>query len=161
LQSGAFAAIDADIPLQGGWTVRLAFYGQLGFCFLLLWNRLASFGSGINDDYNATQNAIPCGFKINYMRLYRQVRKNDISLLFFGIQALFVAALAIGLVGLENWGCIGIITATGALEHGSPYAKVTIGICAVLWGIAVAWEVMVLGKILLLFKTTGPQPAAA
>jgi hypothetical protein len=163
--------IDVDIPLQGVWTVRLAFYGQLGYYFLLLWNILAGCGTSFGE-LNVTQNVIfailiallgiPCGFKINYMRLYRQVRKNDISLLFFGIQALFVAVLVLGFVGLTDWGCMGIMTATEAWRlSDSAFAKITIGICAALWGAAVAWQVMVFGKILILFRSTGPQPAPA
>jgi hypothetical protein len=166
--------IDADIPLQGVWTVRLALWGQYGFYFLLLWNVLAACGTDLEAEdtvYNVAQNVvfailiallgIPCGFKVNYMRLYRQARKNDISLLFFGVQALLVAAVGLGLVGLPNWGCMGIMTAIDVLRDGSGFGKFTVGICAALWAIVAAWEVMVFGKILLLFKTTGQPPAPA
>jgi hypothetical protein len=54
---------------------------------------------------------------------------------------------------------MGILTAIDATQMGSGFAKLMIGICAGLWGALVAWEVMIFGKILLLFKTTGTPPA--
>jgi hypothetical protein len=160
-----------DIPMVAQWTVRLSLFGQYAFYITLLWNIVGACCTGIEGtDLDLGPNivfailiavlGIPCGFKINYMRLYDQARRNRIAITFFAIQGLLVAAVGLVLVGIQNWGCMGIMTALDAVsaEHASGFQKFAIGIAAVFWGICVAWQLFLFGKIVLLFKVTGVQP---
>jgi hypothetical protein len=101
---------------------------------------------------------IPCGFKINYLKLYGQVRWNRIAITFFAIQGLIVAAVALAFTGLQNWGCMGLFTTlTMSSTQVSKFGIFAIWVCTGFWGLCVAWQLFLFGKIVLFFKVTGIQ----
>jgi hypothetical protein len=176
-----FHDISADIPIIAQWTVRLAFIGQFAFYVTLIWNVIASFTvGGLNSEEGESKVetgqtiifaililllGIPCAFKINYQRLYNQARKPDISMLFFGLQGLFIVAIAVLFAGFPDTGCMGIVIAIDALaSKAGGFCKFAIIISAVLAGICLAWQCVLFGKLMILFKATGayaPENPAA
>jgi hypothetical protein len=105
---------------------------------------------------------VPCAFRINYQRLYNQSKKPNISLLFFALQGLFIIANVIVLVGFEDSGCMGLIIALSAFDTkvvGFP--KFAMVFAAVLAGASTAFQCMLFGKVMILFKSTGTYAGGA
>lgn len=172
--------ITTDIPLSFQWTIRLAFIGQFIFAGALFINFIGACTTGTiklksGSGYSLGKNiifsiiflilGIPCAFRINYMKLYSQAAKKDIKCLYFALEGIFVGINAFAVVGLKDWGLMGIITVIDALSAStSGFCKAMITIACILWAGSALLQIFLFGRIMQLYKVSGnptmptPQP---
>lgn len=162
--------ISEEIPIRAQWTVRLAFFGLIGLAIGAIVNFIAActvgtIGTSESHPYSLGKNivfsliigalAVPLYFKINYFKLYENV-KTDLKMTWFALQALWIGCVGLGLAGLKNSGLIGVITLIDAISKStSGFCKIMCIISTAFWGLLVFLNVFLFGKVMVLFKTSG------
>ncbi|OHT16093.1 secretory carrier membrane protein [Tritrichomonas foetus] len=163
-----------DIPLSSQWTIKIAFLAQFFWAAQLLINFVAACTTGTihlgSGKYSLGTNivfsiiimilGVPCAFKLNYMKLYSQAKKNAIKGTFFILQGLFIAVNVYGFVGLKNNGVMGVITTIDALAAStSGFCKAMVIIATVMWASSSLIQLFLFGRVMLIYKNGGAPPA--
>jgi hypothetical protein len=82
-------------------------------------------------------------------------------MLYFGIQGLFIVANALLFIGIPNSGCQGILVAIDSINASNGFCTLANMLGAVFAGISTAFQCMVSGKVMILFKATGAYSPGA
>lgn len=160
--------IGEEIPIASQWTVRIAyimFYCLFATCVINVIAccttgkiKVKGYSAGRNIVFGAVIGvlAVPLAFKINYYKLYTQCKNNNITLGWFGLQAIYIVVYIYAAVGLKNSGTIGLITAIDAMAGGETgFCKGICVITAILWIAGAVIQIALFGKIMALYKGTG------
>ena len=160
-----------DIPIVAQWTIKIAFIAQFIWILQLLLNFIAACSTGSMNSYSVAMNAVfslaimilgvPCGFKLNYMKHYTNASKDGMSVSNLILQVLFIAVNIYALIGLKNQGVMGVLTTIDALAGGNGFSRIMIPIAAAFWGLQVAIQIFLFGKIIILFKNKKKFSSAA
>jgi hypothetical protein len=164
--------IAEEIPMLMQTFIRISLFGVGWLAILSIVNWLACFTTA-SFGRNAGENIVfgliiglfltPLAFRVTYWKLYRQCKEQSITFWTLALQGGLFLFCVIGVVGIEDSGMLGVMMILDAVAN-KPSAF-TMGICVtacVCWCIAAAWQFFLLGRLLLLFKTTGTtiQPQA-
>jgi hypothetical protein len=120
-----------------------------------------------NSQYKIVQNIIfgavvgvltvPLGFRVSYMRIYRECKESNVGFVTLGLAALFFVWVTIGAVGIRNSGMVGVVMGIDAIAGQGGFTKAIGGITLVLYVLAALLQLFLLGKLMLLFKASGRQ----
>jgi hypothetical protein len=111
--------------------------------------------------------AAPLAFRITYLRLYRYCKRESIPITLLVFQAGLFLFIAIAAVGFGDSGMVGVIMMIDAVGYGGAKGAVAIAVISgLMWLLLCAFELFLLGRMLLLYKAVGlgalaPAPAPA
>jgi hypothetical protein len=160
--------ITEEIPIHSQWFLRLCLLDVIIFLVLGPVNFIACCTSGQFDE-PATQNVVfsiiiglltgPVAFRVTYKKMYFQAKSDEFSLWGMCLKALLFAWILIGAIGIRGSGMAGIAMSISAFGAGtaSGFAKAMVVITTMLYVGAALMEFFTLGRLLLLFKGTGPR----
>jgi hypothetical protein len=162
--------IAEDIPIAMQLFLKLALIGIIAILVNSVINLIACFVSKpfVKDQSpsNVVSNIIggaivalltgPLAFRVTYIREYEQCKKNEITLWTLALQGLLLAWVGLCASGVV-WGTIGLIPMLTALSKASGFAKVIATIAGVIWLAIAVLELFLLGRLLLIFKTSGQR----
>jgi hypothetical protein len=160
--------IAEEIPIHSQWFIRLCLINIIAFVVLAPLNFLACCTSGQFSD-GVAQNVVfsiivglltaPLAFRITYKKLYGQCKADEFSLWALGLKALLFAWIVIGAAGIEKSGMAGIAMAVDAFANrdASGFARTVVVLTAAIYVAAAALEFFLLGRLLILFKSTGQR----
>jgi hypothetical protein len=100
---------------------------------------------------------VPLGFRVTYIRLYRECKASEIGFVTLGLSALFFAWIAVGAVGPPKSGMVGVIMGIDGVSGRGGFTKAISGISAALYLLAALLQLFLLGRLMLLFKASGRQ----
>jgi hypothetical protein len=165
--------IAEEIPIAMQWFLKIALIAIAILIVNAVLNLISAFTSkSFKEDSKTSevaQNVIfgaiigiltgPLAFRVTYMREYRQFKGGDITLWTLALQALLFAWVAFCSVGIYGVGTVGVIMTIDAVsgKSSSGFVKALAGITCGLWLLSAAIELFLLGRLLLLYKGSGPR----